>query len=539
MQRPQRWRATPRTVFQVATTENRDLHLSVLSLFADRDLTDPALTLEEILRALPDQAPDLAVEQDLVRRSLDQLVEWALLDESRNESAVYRTPEEFQRRNLQWALTDHGQTAVAALDAAAEFLAAVANLHPAAIDSLAQSIARVVSLAADPGSDSAAIDVEWQQVELHHHSLVDNVRQFQRRLAQLLRDPTLSDTVMAQARDAIIEYLTRYIHDAERPASRAADALRRLHELGPNLVFERAVEGARIAPDPVFGDPTPAWLEERERHLAGLDEWFYRTADGSAPRMARLRAQGRDWILQFLRVLELRRAHRRRSAGIIDDFVSVARAFAACSTDDDAHRIFVAAFELHGARHHDLAHDDAEPIDTASPAIANPAVELTAQLRVRPSTSRTSRERAVMDPTIERARAAARQARAAKEMLELRRGVLSDGTVRLSEYGRLEIEPFRELVDLLCAALTSLPDPDGTRRAVSVDGYVEVVVHRLDTDELCELVTDVGKLHVPDFRVSIRLRDQVAHETDTHGSPSGSSSPDSRVAAPPALASGS
>jgi hypothetical protein len=82
---------------QVATTENRDLQLAVLSLFAERELTDPALTLEDLLNALPHQAPDRNADEPGIRRSLDQLVEWQLLDESRNESATYRTPEEFQQ----------------------------------------------------------------------------------------------------------------------------------------------------------------------------------------------------------------------------------------------------------------------------------------------------------------------------------------------------------------------------------------------------------------------------------------------------------
>lgn len=125
------------------------MHLGVLSLFAERELTDPTLTLEDVLRGLPAQAPDLPCDELPVQRSLSQLVEWGLLDESRNESATYRTPEEFQRRNLQWSLTPHGQASVAMLDHAAQFLAAVASLQPAAIDSLARSIATVVGLVAE------------------------------------------------------------------------------------------------------------------------------------------------------------------------------------------------------------------------------------------------------------------------------------------------------------------------------------------------------------------------------------------------------
>jgi uncharacterized protein (TIGR02677 family) len=350
------------------------------------------------------------------------------------------------------------------------------------------------------------IHIELQQAEHHHQSLVDNVRRFQSQLSQLLSDPTLDDMIMAQARDAIIEYLSRYIRDAEQPAARAADALRQLHELGDAFVLERALAGANLAPDPVLGDPGPRWIEERTRRLAALDEWFLRTVDGSQPRMARLRSRGRDWVLHFLRVMDLRRAHRRRSASIIDDFTAIARAFAACADDSEAARLFVAGFQLHGARHHTLAYDDVDVLDAAAPAAANPAVELTSTLRVQAVVRQAGRERPVVDPREQRARAAAEQAATLQRMAALRNAILTDGTVRLSSYGRLHYEQFRDLVDLLCAALTCLPSSDGTRQCFSNDGQVEVTVHALDTPRKCCLETDAGSLTVPDFRLSIRLR---------------------------------
>lgn len=506
MTRHESWRTTPKTIFQVATTENRDLHFAVLALFADRELTDPSLTLEEILRSLPLTAPDLRVQEGAVRGSLAQLVDWKLLDESRNESATYRTPEEFQRRNLQWSLTSHGQASVAVLDQAVHALAAVASLQPAAIESLARSIATVVRLVATGSMNVAEIYVEWLQAEQHHQSLVDNVRRFQSQLAQLLCDPTLDDALMAQARDAIIEYLTRYIQDAEQPAARVAEALRRLHEIGDEIVLRRALAGANLAPDPVRGDPAPRWLEERRRRLSGLDEWFIRAADGSLPQMTRLRARGRDSVLQFLRVMDLRRVHRRRSASVVDDFTAVARAFARCEVDDDAHRLFISAFALHGARHHVLEHDDADAVDPATLAAENPAIELAPTLRVRPGGQQRERDRPVPDPRQKRVQAAAEQVARLQQVKELRSALLTDGAVRLSSYGRLAYEQFRDLLGLLCAALTVVPDDRGIRQYISSDGQIEVVVHPLDTNHMCRLETDFGTLIAPDFRLSVGLR---------------------------------
>ncbi len=513
MQRTRRWRERiSKQLFQATVTDNRELHLSILSMFADRDLTDPALTLEQILAELPREAPDLELDEERVRRSLDALVEWGHLDESRNESATYRTPEEFQRRNLQWSLTGTGSAVIAALDRAVDFLSAVTSLQTATIDALAQAIARAAELASRPEADPVQIHLEWHAAEGHLHSLIDNVRQLQRKLNGLMGDPSLDDHVLRQARDVIVDYLTRFIHDAEEPAARAARALSSLHELGPSLVFERALEGANLAPDPVLGDPAPAWLEERHRRLEALDEWFVRGRDGEPPRMERLRRQGRDWVLSFLKVLDLRRSHHRRSAGVVEDFNHLARAFASCPTDDDAHRLAIAAFQLHGALHHDLVVEDVPGADAgadpATPAHANPPVAIELQLRPRPRRSSARKERPVINPRQQRAEAARKQAEKLAEVRRLRNGLASDGSVRLSSFARLDYAQYRELLDLLCAALTTPPSPDGIRRCFSSDGQVEIHVTDDNPDRMTRLETLLGVLHVPDFRVSIKLRER-------------------------------
>lgn len=508
MHRNRRWRSTPKHLFQVAVTDSRELHLSILSLFADRDLTDPALTLEQVLAQLPGEAPDLELDDDRVKRSLDQLVEWGHLDESRNESATYRTPEEFQRRNLQWSLTGSGSAVIAALDKAADFLGAVTSLQTATIDALAQAIARAAELARRPESDPIQIHLEWQQAENHLLSLVDNVRQLQRKLAELMRDPNLDDIVLRQARDVIIDYLTRFIHDAERPAERAKRALEVLHEQGPALVFERALQGANVAPDPILGDQAPAWLDERHRRLEALDEWFVRGRNGAPPRMERLRRQGRDWVLSFLKVLDLRRTHHRRSAGVVEDFTHLARAFASCETEEQAHRMAVAAFQLHGARHHDLRAETetGDPADPGTPTTHNPSITVGLQLKARTRKKGTGRERPVVDPRAAKARKAREQVEHLKQLEALRNGLLTDGSIRLSSYATLAYQQYRELLDLLCAALTTPPNDRGLRACFSSDGRVVVTITDDSPARRTRLETALGVLDVPDFRVSISLR---------------------------------
>jgi len=506
--RNRRWRSTPKHLFEVAVAVNRDLHLSILSLFAERDLTDPALSLEQICSLLPREAADLELDDVRLRRSLDQLVEWGHLDESRNESATYRTPEEFQRRNVQWSLTGHGSAVIAALDRAADFLGATASLQTATIDALAQSVARAAELARHAESDAVEIFMEWHRAEHNLLSLVDNVRQLQRRLAELMRDPSLGDTVLRQAREVIIDYVTRFIQDAEEPAVRVARAVRLLQALGPAVVFERALAGANLAPDPLLGDPGPAWLEERHRRLEALEEWFVQGRGGAAPNMERLRRQGRDWVLSFLKVLELRRTHHRLSAGVAEDFTQLARVFARCRDDTQAHRLAVAAFELHGARHHDLGigAQVGATVDPSLPTSRNPSIDINLDLTPRRHTKSTRRERPVRDVGKERASRARAEVERLQDLEQLRGRLLTQGSVRLSSYARLQYVQYRELLDLLCAALTTAPETDGIRRHVSSDGRLSITITDDHPSTRTQIETELGTLEAPDYAVSIEMR---------------------------------
>lgn len=512
MQRNKKWRQLPKSLFQVAAADGRDLYVSILSLFADRDLTDPALTFEQILNQLPSEAPDLELDDDRVKRSLDQLVEWGHLEESRNELATYRTPEEFRARNLQWSLSGHGTAVIAALDKAAEFINAVTSLQPATIDALAQSIARATTLAQNASSDSVEIHLEWQQAENLLLSLVENVRHLQRRLTELMRDSSLSDEILRQARDVIVDYVTRFIRDAEEPAMRAQRSLETLQTLGPDLVFERAMQGANLAPDPILGDPGPAWIAERQRRLQALQEWFVSGRESSPARMQRLRRQGRDWVLKFLKALELRRTHHRLSAGVAEDFTHLARVFASCTDDAQCHRLAVAAFQLHGARHHHRPSGEQQgtAANPGRPAGENPPVPLQVELLARSVKRSKPREHPVFDPRSLKARKAKEQLEQLSVQKQLRDALLTSGQVRLSSFGKLSHSQYQHLVDLVCVALASFPDRQGHRNGLSSDGRVQITIFDDAPSTRAKLCTEFGTLDIPDYTISIKSRGHEA-----------------------------
>jgi uncharacterized protein (TIGR02677 family) len=136
-------------------------------------------------------------------------------------------------------------------------------------------------------------------------------------------------------------------------------------------------------------------------------------------------------------------------------------------------------------------------------------VEVAPALRTTGSLTNRGHPRPVGDPRLVRA---ARQRAQAEQLAAhdaLRATLATDGAVPLSGFGRLDPRAFGELLELLAAGLEAPLDADGSRRALSVDGRVEVVLRDPGDGRLATLATDHGVLRGPDLLVSITLTDEV------------------------------
>jgi uncharacterized protein (TIGR02677 family) len=506
--REPRWLGLSRQLFSFNAAERRDLYIAVLVCFADAPF-EPALNLEQLQTRLRDSAPELAGgDQTQITSVLRTLTEeWGLLDPSRDESATYRDPAQFRNRTLQWSLTSDGLAVVAAMDAAAEALASVASLQPAAIDAIARALSEVADLAADPDGDDAQMHVRLHEAEQHHRTLVENLRSFTRDVQRLLGRADTSDADLADAKNAILNYLSRYVVDAEGPARAVAVQLDRLAAIGVETVAERAARGSNPAPGLGGDDPFVRALAMRRDNLAALRSWFV-GEHGHAAQFSQLLPRGLDAILRFMRVLELRREQRRRAASLADDFRALARVLAAAPTRADAHRVWNAATALQPARHHHLLVDDTTPVEAGQDAAANPAVPLEVELRRSPrSPGRPGRDGRVPDTRAARAARQREQAAALADQSRRRQVLHHPAATRLSALPFLDDEQFDDLLDLLGQALGAPLGDDGHRRSISADGQVEVVVypHRPWSLNRVLLRSGDGTMEAPDLPISIRL----------------------------------
>lgn len=513
------WRAIDADLFRFSTTDLRELHVAIMVALEQAAVLAPALNLDQVRTALITTGWDEPTSDETLQNALRSLTGWHLLEATQDHSARYSTPEEFERKNLQWSLTARGEAAVAGLLRTLDALRHTVGLQTAVLDAIGDGLAEIKTLLAQPRSREAddRTHIQLIQVEQHLGALVGSVRQFNGHLQRLLRDNGSDDDVFDDVKHRTVSYLEEYVENVERPHRRLATTLREV-DSGRATLFDRALAGAHLAPV-AAGDPAPGWLAERERRWQALRAWFA-PHDDAHPLLDGLLDVARTAIIELLRVLERRWESRRRSASMAHDFRALAGLFARAPGDAEAHSLFAAAFGLWPARHAHLRSVDGTARLPSSSWLATEPVEVAPALRTTGTLTTRGRSRPINDPRQIRA---ARQREQAEQLAHdeaLRDALGTHGEVRLSEFGRLGAEEFSELLALLAAGLDAAGDSDGVRRALSADGRVEITLRDPRDGRTAVLVTGSGELGGPDLLVSIEVigeRSGQAAATDTEG----------------------
>ena len=509
-QRP--WRGVDRNLFGFATSPLHELHVALMTAFEDAAVVAPALNVDQVRTALDRSGWDEPIDDASLVRALAALVEWGHLDATQDHAAHYATPEEFERKNLQWSLTRRGEAAIGGVLFALDSLRHAVGLQPAVLDAIGDGLAELADLlTGPPAADTPGrVHVQLAQVESHLNSLVVSVRQFNGHLQRLLRSDATDDDVFTDVKRRTVSYLQEFVAGVERPRRRLAAAVERLLVIGPAVLFDRALEGANLAP--VAGDdPAPGWLAERRRRWDAMRAWFA-PADHGSPLVNGLLDIARTAIVELLRVLERRWDGRRRSASIAHDFRRLAAWFDSAPGDAEAHLLFAAAFGMWPSRHAHLAPVDGEErTPTTSWARATP-VDVAPALRTTGSVANRGRSASVGDPAAVRAIRQREQAALLLQREGVRMGLVERGALRLSTIGRLPADTFAELLALIAAALDAPLDGRGFRRAISLDGGVEIEVRAPVDGRTAAVHTDHGVLRGPDLDVSITLAGTMADD---------------------------
>src|SRR6516162_7575302 len=239
------WRAVDADLFRFTTTDLQDLHLAIMTAFEEAAVLAPSLGIEEVRRALREVGWDDPIADDMLQRALASLAGWQLLEVTQDHAARYATPEEFERKNLQWSLTQRGEAAVSGVLRAVDALRHAVGLQAAVLDAIGDGLSDLADLMDQPTSpdSNARIHIALAQVEAHMASLVTSVRQFNGHLQRLLREDGTDDALFADVKRRTVAYLEDYVAGVDRPHRRLVSAIERVESFGLATVFDRALAG--------------------------------------------------------------------------------------------------------------------------------------------------------------------------------------------------------------------------------------------------------------------------------------------------------
>jgi len=419
-----------------------------------------------------------------------------------NHAVHYRTAAEYERRNLQYSLTRRGEAAFAGVQHALGLLASTGALQTAVLDAIADRLDELHGLLADPGSANRRVFTALQELEGHLEALRSNTKRFNGELQRLLRAEGAELGTFREVKAATVAYLQEFLTNLDQRAHAIGASLQRIDERGVAGLHQRALLGAELPP--VAGaDPAPEWLAHRRTRWEGMRAWF-RPLDGTPARVEQLHVIARRAIVTLLQVLDRISESRRRASSAVADFRELARWFAVAPSEADLHRLWTAAFGLGPSRHAHLHDADPELVPAGTSWHAAPPVEVSALLRASGRTERFTRTGRVRDVAALKA-ARAERARAERAELEAVWGrLVTDGPVRLSAAGELAYPVFERLLELLGRAMSAGAGPDGSRRAVTSDGRLEILLRPPPDGRTAVLRTARGRLTAPDFVVDVR-----------------------------------
>jgi uncharacterized protein (TIGR02677 family) len=454
---------------------------------------------EDVAEALrQDGAP--AAGHDQVDGALKSLEEWGNLRADPDTSRV-TTVEDFYRARFLYQLSREGAAAERALDLYERELGRRGELQAVALEDIRVRLRALAELPAQP--DPAVAHNLLLELISRLDSLAANASAFMGSLQRTIDLQDIDEEAFLAYKDRLIAYLERFVSELVVKHYDIATMLRAIAPERVTLLLTLAAEreGADAAP----GDeaaPIRQKLADWRTRWSGLWSWF--VGDRVHPCQADLlRTRARKAIpdlLATVSVLQERRAGRSdRSA----DFRMLARWFAQTPADEDAHRLWRAAFGLATSRHLTAA-PDAAPADVpaATSWLDAPRVEVAARLRASGHYQRRGGPSKVVDRSADRARLAAQVAAERGEIEAARHRLATGRPTRLSDLGKLDRAEFPLFLQLLGEALAAgPPGADGEIRTRTADGSLEITL--VQVDGLAEIVTDDGVLRGPDHEITI------------------------------------
>ncbi len=482
---------------------NADLYRRCMVVFvASKRRFVVHLRPDDVAEAL--RADGLPVSVEAVAEALDQLTKWGNLRADPDTSRV-ATVEDFYRARYLYQFSREGEAAERAMETYEQTLGRRGELQAVALEDVRLRLRALRDLAANDHADPAVVHSLLLELTSRLDSLADNASAFMAGLQRTIDLQDVDEDAFLAYKDRLITYLERFVSDLVIKSHDIASTLRGFApaRIDALLTIAAGREAADVAPDAVSAEDAVAGKAAQWRaRWSGLWSWF--VGDRAHPSQATLlRQRARKAIpdlLATISVLQDRRAGRSdRSA----DFRELARWFATAASDDDAHRLWRAAFGLASSRHlSGEAADDA--IAAATPWSDGPPITIAARLRATGHYQRRGAPRRVVDRSAARERLAAQAAAERAQTEEAIRALATGRPTRLTDVRRLDRHEFALFLRLLGEALAAgPPGRDGTTVTRTSDGALEVMLTLIPGGGTVTIETDDGLLHGPDHEITV------------------------------------
>ncbi len=492
--------------FAHVTAEKRDLYREVLRVFADAKARftlhlRPADVAAAV--ATPVELPELEA-------ALRQLVSWGNLSAD-PDTAEVATVEEFYRARFLYRLTGPGDATERALAVFEEGLTRPGELQTAALGDIRDLLHELREHAPRDGAappDAGKVHLALRSLWSRFDELTDRAQVFVASLQRTVELHGVDLDALLSYKDALIEYLERFIGELVVAQAHIAALLRDLEARGVDRLLELAADRELAdAIEPTDADVEGARSTWRAR-WSGLVGWFLPRADRPA-QAELLRSRARAAIpalLQAIAELNERRLSRSDRGG---DLRRLARWFAACDSDAEAHRLWRAAFALSPARHltidqDTLAERDQHPVPPSTRWLDAPPMRISPRLRRTGRITRRGRVNDVIDRSRGKALLARLAAEEAAQVAAARQRLVTGGPIRLSELGPLDAAAFDLFLDLLGAALAAAVDTRAPVVATTSDGSLEIELAPTGDGVMAAIETPDGVLRGPDQQLTIR-----------------------------------
>lgn len=448
-------------------------------------------------------------DQETVDKALTSLADWGNLRADPDTGRV-TTVEDFYRARYLYQLSREGEAAEKALEVYEEEIGRRGELQAVALEDIRVRLRALTELPEDP--DPAIVHNLLLELANRLDSLAANASAFMSGLQRTIDLQDVDEAAFLAYKDRLITYLERFVSELVVKQHDIATTLRALpsDRIARLLALAAEREAADAVPDADTATAQPAPLgaavsERRaswEGRWSGLWSWF--VGGRAHPCQADLlRTRARKAIpdlLTAVSVLQERRAGRSdRSA----DFRTLARWFAQAPGDEEAHRLWRAAFGLSTSRHLTAEAGTAPAeVPAATSWLEAPRVEVSARLRSTGRYTRRGAPRKVHDRSAEKERLA-REIAAEREQTELARKRLATGrATRLSDLAALDREEFALFLRLLGDALAAgPPGPDGAVRTRTSDGALSVELRPVEG--VAEVQVEDGVLRGPDHEITV------------------------------------